>query len=160
MRDKKSNIFEKIQQISDYYGFKSLNDFAINGLNYKASQKLNRLKDINKKPSIDIIFDISNKFENINLNWLFTGQGEMLKEPQKNTGESSPLPCSELAIKLKEKEQQILRLEAHIKDLSSTVADLRADKNNLYSELKESQKRERALHSEISSLKNIPKLTE
>ncbi|MCK0203330.1 hypothetical protein MWN41_09935 [Ornithobacterium rhinotracheale] len=77
MRDKKSNLFEKITQISEHYGYNSINDFSINGLGYTSSEKINRLKDPNKKPSIDIINDISNKFE-INLNWLLNDIGEMV----------------------------------------------------------------------------------
>ncbi|MCK0201114.1 S24 family peptidase [Ornithobacterium rhinotracheale] len=77
MRGKKSNLFEKIIQISEYYGYNSINDFSINGLGYTSSEKINRLKDPNKKPSIDIINDVSNKFE-INLNWLLNDIGEMV----------------------------------------------------------------------------------
>lgn len=69
-----SNIFERIMQISDKEGYNSLNDFAKNGLGYKSSEKLNRLKDPKNKPSIDIITDISNKFEDVDLNWLIRGK--------------------------------------------------------------------------------------
>lgn len=68
-----SNIFERIEWISSEYGYKSINDFAVNGLGYSASEKINRLKDGNKKPSIDIILDISNRFEDINTDWLIFG---------------------------------------------------------------------------------------
>ncbi|MRI64691.1 hypothetical protein EDM00_11945, partial [Ornithobacterium rhinotracheale] len=76
MRGKKSNIFERITQIAEFYGYNSINDFALNGLGYSSSEKINRLKDPTKKPSVDIINDISNKFE-INLNWLLNEIGEM-----------------------------------------------------------------------------------
>lgn len=74
-----SNFFERILQIIDYYNIKSVNSFAIDYLGYPASEKINRLKKGNSKPSYDIIVDITNKFEDINVEWLLTGQGEMLK---------------------------------------------------------------------------------
>lgn len=92
---KNSNFFERLMQVAKNKGFKSINDFAINGLKYKASEKLNRLKDSNNNPSVDILLDISNKFEDVDLHWLLTGKKEnsnkiytpfpeqaILKEPQ------------------------------------------------------------------------------
>lgn len=61
-----SNFFERILQIIDYYNIKSVNSFAIDYLGYPASEKINRLKKGNSKPSYDIIVDITNKFEDIN----------------------------------------------------------------------------------------------
>jgi len=72
-------FFNRLMQIIDYKEFKNLNDFALNGLGYESSSKLNRLKHDDKNPSVDIILDISNKFQEINIDWLLTGQGEMLK---------------------------------------------------------------------------------
>lgn len=75
---KYTNIFERLMYISDYYGFKSVNNFAKIGLGYKSSEKINRLKKPNTKPSVDILLDISNKFEDVNLRWLLTGKGNIL----------------------------------------------------------------------------------
>ncbi len=72
------SYYERISEISKNQGFKSVNKFAKEGLGYASSEKINRLKDSSKKPSIDIILDISNKFEKINADWLLTGRGEML----------------------------------------------------------------------------------
>ncbi len=80
-----SVFYERVSQFSNYKGYNSINDFAKNGLGYNASEKLNRLKDEKNKPSFDIIADISNKFEDIDLNWLVTGRGEMLKQAAVNT---------------------------------------------------------------------------
>lgn len=61
-------------------------------LNYKSPEKISRLirdNDKETKPSYDIIKDIANSFENINIVWLITGKGEMLKSDsniQKNKG--------------------------------------------------------------------------
>jgi len=79
-----SNIFEKIMQIAKYHGYNSVNDFALNGLKYKSSEKINRLKDPSKMPSIEIIRDISNMFEDVSLNWLISDVGDMLLGNTKN----------------------------------------------------------------------------
>lgn len=76
---KNSNFFERILQLIDYYDIKSVNSFACDYLNYDSSEKINRLKKENTNPSYDIIVDISNKFVEIDMNWLITGNGNMLK---------------------------------------------------------------------------------
>ncbi len=48
-------------------------------LGYNSPQKLYRLFNTeNALPSVQIIEDISNKFDDLNLNWLFSGRGKML----------------------------------------------------------------------------------
>lgn len=76
---KNSAFFERILQIVEYKGFNSINDFALRGLGYKASEKINRLKDENNSPSIDIIIDITNQFEEINPKWLISGKEDMIR---------------------------------------------------------------------------------
>ncbi len=71
--------YKRIDIISKHFGFKSVNDFAKRGLGYASSEKINRLKRENTKPSIDIIITISNKFEQISVDWILTGKGEMLR---------------------------------------------------------------------------------
>ena len=75
-----TNFFERIMQVANYEGYKNPLDFAKKGLGWQSSEKINRLKDAKKKPSVDILLEISNKFENINSEWLLTGKGEMLKK--------------------------------------------------------------------------------
>lgn len=54
-------------------------------LGYNSPQKLYRLFNIeNASPSCQIIEDISNKFYDLNLNWLFSGRGNMLNAQQEN----------------------------------------------------------------------------
>ena len=79
-----SHFFERIMQIAEYYGYKNANEFAKKGLNYNSSEKINRLKSPNNKPSIDILLDISNKFEEIDSGWLLTGKGTMLRKKINN----------------------------------------------------------------------------
>jgi hypothetical protein len=64
--NKNTTFFQRLLKLSEYKGFNSLNKFAIEGLNYSSSEKLNRLKKENTNPSVDILLDISNKFEDIN----------------------------------------------------------------------------------------------
>ena len=74
-----TNFFDRIMQFADYKGFKNPSEFAKKGLGWTSSEKINRLKKENNKPSVDILIEISNKFDDINLSWLLTGKGEMLK---------------------------------------------------------------------------------
>jgi hypothetical protein len=54
-------------------------------LGYNSPQKLYRLFNTeNASPSCQIIEDISNKFYDLNLNWLFTGRGQMQNTVQEN----------------------------------------------------------------------------
>lgn len=54
-------------------------------LGYNSPQKLYRLFNTeNASPSCQIIEDISNRFYELNLNWLFTGRGQMLNAVQEN----------------------------------------------------------------------------
>lgn len=73
-----NNFYIRLSKLSENKGFKSINKFALDGLNYSASEKLNRLKKENTNPSVEILLDISNKFEDANIDWLLTGKGEML----------------------------------------------------------------------------------
>lgn len=74
-----SNFFDRIKQVADYKGYKNPSDFAKNGLGWTSSEKINRLKDNSKKPSVDILIELSNKFDDINPEWLLLGKGDMLK---------------------------------------------------------------------------------
>ncbi|MEL7586608.1 MAG: hypothetical protein AAGU19_07815 [Prolixibacteraceae bacterium] len=76
--NKKTNFFERLLQIIDYYNIKSVNLFATDWLGYASSEKINRLKKGNALPSYQIIVDITNRFEEINPRWLLTGDGDML----------------------------------------------------------------------------------
>ena len=77
-----ANFFDRIMQVAEYKGYKNPSEFAKKGLGWTSSEKINRLKDESKKPSVDILIEISNKFDDVNLGWLLTGKGEMLKEEE------------------------------------------------------------------------------
>jgi len=67
-------------QIIDYYEIKNVNSFAKDYLKYDSSEKINRLKKDNTYPSFEILSDITNKFENIDANWLLTGIEPMFRD--------------------------------------------------------------------------------
>jgi len=71
-------FFKRLLQVIEFQEFKNINDFALNGLKYDSSSKLNRLKDEKNKPSVEILLDIANYFPKINIHWLITGNGNML----------------------------------------------------------------------------------
>lgn len=84
-------VSQRIKTLIDKYGDGSVRKFS-NLIELASSQKLNRLFNIdirnNKypEPSFDIIACIANKFPTINVNWLLTGEGEMLLEGNKTNG--------------------------------------------------------------------------
>jgi transcriptional regulator with XRE-family HTH domain len=50
-------------------------------LGYQSPEKLSRLfRDNEAKPSYDTIFDIAKSFAFLNIGWLITGEGNMLKD--------------------------------------------------------------------------------
>ena len=72
-----NDVVSRIKELMSYYSINSLT--LSKELGYKSSEKISRLfRDGGAKPSYDIIYDISNKFE-INTEWLITGRGSMLK---------------------------------------------------------------------------------
>ena len=83
-----SDIFERIEMFSEHKGFKNLSDFS-DYVGFKAPEKLYRLRRVPKsRPSFGMLLQIANAFDDLNLNWLVTGTGEMLL-PEKITGEAA-----------------------------------------------------------------------
>ena len=73
----KSELFERIEQLSISKGFKNISDFSYY-VGFPAPEKLYRLGGSPKnKPSFDMLVQISNTFEDLNLNWLIKGVGAM-----------------------------------------------------------------------------------
>lgn len=98
-------FFKRLLHIVEFQGFKNINDFALNGLKYESSSKLNRLKDEKNKPSVEILLDISKRFEDINIHWLLTGDDNFLRSNSaKNRNLHDPREAykSEASIKLTE----------------------------------------------------------
>jgi len=75
-----NSINERLRTLINYYNV-SISEFS-RQLGYNSAEKISRIlrDDSNKnKPGFDILHDISNKFDEINTEWLLTGKGEMLK---------------------------------------------------------------------------------
>lgn len=78
-----STFYERLMQVTGYEGIKNpkqLGDF----LGYNSAEKLYRLeRDQNAKPSFEVLLDISKKFDNIDMNWLISGEYKAIHENQK-----------------------------------------------------------------------------
>jgi len=80
-------------RIQAYLAHKKLsaNKFATM-LGYDSSEKIRRLfRGENANPSAEILQDIANKFAEINIEWVLTGKGEMIKTPSKEGNTPSDL---------------------------------------------------------------------
>lgn len=73
-----SEYYLRLEKFANTKGYRSINSFALKALKYKSSEKLNRLKKEGNKPSLDVLIDVSNIFEDFNIHWYVTGKGEML----------------------------------------------------------------------------------
>lgn len=71
---------ELVVRLKIFLDYKNIGIIDLSGLlGYNSPQKLYRLFNTeNASPSCQIVEDISNKFQDLNLNWLFTGRGQML----------------------------------------------------------------------------------
>lgn len=121
-------FFKRLLHIVESQGFKNINDFALNGLKYDSSSKLNRLKDEKNKPSVEIILDIASQFPNINTHWLLTGNGNSFLNTQENEShylnepkESYPSDASELLKNVATLKENLLLKEDIIKSLKEKI---------------------------------------
>ena len=72
-------IFSRMMILAVKAGYKNANELSKH-LGYKSPEKLYRLeRDETAKPSVDILVDFANKFENSNMNWILTGMGSEYK---------------------------------------------------------------------------------
>lgn len=74
-----TNFFERLNAIASKYGYSGIPELS-KDLGYKSPEKLYRLdRKEGAKPSIDIVLDLTNKFESLNIEWFLTGEGEIEK---------------------------------------------------------------------------------
>lgn len=88
---KKTNFFERLHVICEINGIKNMQELA-RKLGYTSAEKLYRLeRDPNNKPSFQMLIDLSNLFEDLDMNWVLTGVGDYknskhaIEVPQANT---------------------------------------------------------------------------
>lgn len=93
-----SNFFERTLRISSFYGLSGIPELA-KELGYSSPEKLYRLKKPGTKPSVDILQDLSNKFEDLNLSWYITGKGSMHLDTKMQGKESADLDITSDIVK-------------------------------------------------------------
>lgn len=75
-----STFYQRMMQVAGYKGIKNTQKLS-EYLGYKHPQKLYRLeKDPNAKPNFKVLLDLSKKFDNLDLNWLITGEHSTAQE--------------------------------------------------------------------------------
>jgi phage repressor protein C with HTH and peptisase S24 domain len=69
------------ERLQEFFNAEKLNPLGVSELlQYDSAEKLYRLfRNKNANPSLEILVDITNKFENLNVDWLLTGNGSMYK---------------------------------------------------------------------------------
>jgi len=79
-----NTISKRIKQIFDYKGFSKYSEFAeATGLSHQVASNYIKGK---QKPDPDKLAKIQQSFDEINAEWLLTGNGEMLKHVEKDSG--------------------------------------------------------------------------
>lgn len=77
------NFSTRLGQLIENKGFKNANEFG-KALGYSSSEKISRLiRNPENRPSFEILQDIANKFDDVSLDWLVSGQHSVSK-PSKN----------------------------------------------------------------------------
>lgn len=120
MVNKFSNIKERVvqfietQKLTKEFFFKKI---GTTSANFRGDAKKTPLNST-------VIANIFSLFPQINLEWLITGKGEMLKlEENKQTPDVNN--CNEVAFAINKEDGYIKSLENNIKDLRNNIEDLR-----------------------------------
>lgn len=88
-----SPVVHRLQQLMDAEELDATG--LAKALGYASAEKLYRLFRVaGAKPSVDILEDISNKFDNWNMHWVLTGKGNKYLAAKK-AGQSRPSAASE-----------------------------------------------------------------
>lgn len=80
-----ANFSEILNELIRLKGLKNITELS-KKLGYKSPEKLSRLtRDVETKPSYDILVDILNTFPDVNFNWLINGYGIPLLDNKNQT---------------------------------------------------------------------------
>jgi hypothetical protein len=116
-------IFDRIIIIIEQKGLKNVAELA-GMLGYGSPQKIYRLRQAeNSKPSYDIIQDFSNKFEDLNMRWFVTGEGEPFTSSASKTMVAEPT--------------ENYKTQSEIERLKNKIAELEIEKRSLLLALRE-----------------------
>jgi hypothetical protein len=118
-----STVFDRVLFIIEKKGLKNVPDLA-DALGYESPQKIYRLGQAeNAKPSYDIIQDFSNLFDDLNLRWFITGEGEPFIKPSSKNMVAEPA--------------EIYKAQSEIEKLKNKIAELEIEKRSLLLALRE-----------------------
>jgi hypothetical protein len=147
---KNTTFFERILQLIDFYDIKNINIFAKNYLGYASSEKINRLKRENTNPSYDIIVDIANKFEQVSVDWLLTGKGDMLRgDSNVDVRQSETVNDTILIDRITQQAEQIGILKAENSHKNEQIRKLSSENERLKNELEKLQPKRKELQDSI-----------
>jgi transcriptional regulator with XRE-family HTH domain len=123
---KNTDFSERILQVIDYFGI-TRNDFA-KKIGYKRSQALYDMINGKALPSYDFFSKLlSSEYSEINIEWLITGKGAMLKSEELNTNiieDTESPPYVKQCVSCQEKERLIETLRECIKAKDITIESL------------------------------------
>ena len=75
MQTSLNKFFNRLEELAKLKGFSGIPELS-KALGYHSPEKLYRLgRKKDAKPSVDILIDLSNKFDSLNLKWFLTGKG-------------------------------------------------------------------------------------
>ncbi|GAA4319608.1 hypothetical protein [Compostibacter hankyongensis] len=116
-----------VRRLDAYIKYRELNPNRFSEmLGYASPEKIYRLfREENAKPGVDILIDISNIFEDLNMQWVLTGKGEMLKKEAVSCppGQQGGGPEVQEYLKCEEKERLIAAQQGHITALERLIEE-------------------------------------
>ncbi len=128
-----ATFFVRLLSYAQSQGIRNISALA-EALGYEKPEKLYRLKrDENARPSFEVIADITNLFENLNLRWLITGEGD--SDLSSNSDTSAKMveePATVYLTKSQEQKKLLKEKERVIEQQQETIAAL----NEAYLQLK------------------------
>lgn len=136
-----TTFFERLLSYSEAQGIRNLSGLA-EALGYEKPEKLYRLKrDENARPSFEVLANITKLFENLNLRWLITGNGDSeLSYPTPEPSGSVQEPESIYLTKAQEQKKLLKEKERVISQQQETISALQEAYSQLKLRVEESNK--------------------
>lgn len=120
-----TTFFKRLLSYSEAQGIRNISGLA-EALGYEKPEKLYRLKrDENARPSFEVLANITKLFENLNLRWLITGNGDReLSYPTPEPSGSVQEPESIYLTKAQEQKKLLKEKERVITQQQETISAL------------------------------------
>jgi len=124
-------IFDRILIIIERKGIRNVAELS-SLLGYGSPQKIYRLRQTqDSKPSYDIIQDFSNKFEDLNVRWFLTGEGEPFQtSPHSKNMVAEPAENYKTQSEIERLKNKIAELEIEKKALILALREVSAGKRS------------------------------